>query len=88
MKFSDSAMERIIESINFRNNTSTLISVSTGITYAMVVNVMKTIEITGVINKEKKNKERKKIITLTEKGEKIQKLIKNLRSYNENTRKD
>jgi len=54
----------------------------------MVVNVMKTIEITGVINKEKKNKERKKIITLTEKGEKIQKLIKNLRSYNENTRKD
>jgi len=81
-------MERIIESINFRNNTSTLISVSTGITYAMVVNVMKTIEITGVINKEKKNKERKKIITLTEKGEKIQKLIKNLRSYNENTRKD
>lgn len=80
-KFSSSAMERIIECISDRNNYSARIVKVTGITNNTVVGVVKHIERIGIVHRKKKDGLREIAIELTEKGKRIQGLIKELRSY-------
>lgn len=81
-KFSETATERIILSIDFKNNYASKISRVAGVTQGTIVKILKDLKESGIIEKIDKWDRMKSLIVLTEKGIKIKSLIRELRKYN------
>lgn len=81
-KFSETATERIILSIDFKNNYASRISRVAGVTQGTMVKILKDLKDGEIIEKIDKWDRMKSLIVLTEKGIKIKSLIRELRKYN------
>jgi len=81
-KFSNTATERVIECVDFKNNYASRISRTAGVTQGTMVKILKDLKDGGIIEKIDKWESMKSLIVLTEKGIKIKNLIRELRKYN------